>query len=113
MDPGARRGVPQELPKEDQLQILTKLNEAEAFERFLHTKYVGDKRFCLEGGESLIPMLDAVLDEAADAGRRRGHRHGPPRPPQRAGQHLGKSYGEIFGEFEGNLDPTLPRARAT
>src|SRR5215216_4295055 len=61
-------GVPHELPKDDQLQILHKLNEAEAFERFLQNKYTGHKRFSLEGGESLIPMLDAVLDRAADAG---------------------------------------------
>src|SRR5215211_8130961 len=60
-------GVPQELAKDDQLQILHKLSEADAFERFLHNKYTGHKRFSLEGGESLIPMLDAVLDQAADA----------------------------------------------
>ncbi len=101
-------GVRQELPKEDQRQILHKLNEAEAFERFLHTKYVGHKRFCLEGAESLIPMLDAILDEAADAG------HGEPVIGMAHRGRLnvlanivGKSYGQIFGEFEGNLDPTL------
>jgi len=101
-------GVSQELPKEDQLQILHKLSEAEAFERFLHNKYTGHKRFSLEGGESLIPMLDAVLDEAADAGvegtvigmSHRGRLNV-------LANTVGKSYGEIFGEFEGNLDPTL------
>src|SRR6266508_2452632 len=56
------------LAQEDQLQILHKLIEAEVFERFLHNKYVGQKRFSLEGAESLIPMLDGVLDRAADAG---------------------------------------------
>ena len=101
-------GVPQELPKDDQLQILHKLNEAEAFERFLHNKYTGHKRFSLEGGESLIPMLDAVLDEAADAGMEgtvigMSHRG----RLNVLANTVGKSYGEIFGEFEGNLDPTL------
>ena len=48
--------------------ILHKLNEAYSFENFLHTKYVGQKRFSLEGGESLIPALDAVIEAAADQG---------------------------------------------
>src|SRR5829696_1422009 len=101
-------GVPQELPKDDQLQILHKLSEADAFERFLHNKYTGHKRFSLEGGESLIPMLDAVLDKAADAGMEgtvigMSHRG----RLNVLANTVGKSYGEIFGEFEGNLDPTL------
>ncbi|MFV8280996.1 2-oxoglutarate dehydrogenase E1 component [Christiangramia marina] len=49
-------------------QILKKLNEAVSFESFLHTKYVGQKRFSLEGGESLIPALDALIEKAADFG---------------------------------------------
>src|SRR4029450_4477242 len=101
-------GVHTELPKEDQLQILRKLSEAEAFERFLHNKYTGHKRFSLEGGESLIPMLDAILDAAADDGMEStviGMSH---RGRLNAlANTVGKSYGEIFGEFEGNLDPTL------
>jgi 2-oxoglutarate dehydrogenase E1 component len=48
--------------------ILSKLNEAVSFETFLHTKYVGQKRFSLEGGESLIPALDALIEAAADKG---------------------------------------------
>jgi len=48
--------------------ILHKLNEAYSFENFLHTKYVGQKRFSLEGGESLIPALDAMIEAAADQG---------------------------------------------
>jgi 2-oxoglutarate dehydrogenase E1 component len=48
--------------------ILKKLNEAVAFESFLHTKYVGQKRFSLEGGESLIPALDALIEGAAKDG---------------------------------------------
>jgi 2-oxoglutarate decarboxylase len=101
-------GVPHELPKEDQLQILHKLSETEAFERFLHNKYTGHKRFSLEGGESLIPMLDAVLDKAADAdmeGAVIGMSHRG--RLNVLANTVGKSYGEIFGEFEGNLDPTL------
>ena len=101
-------GVPQELPKEDQLQILHKLSEAEAFERFLHNKYTGHKRFSLEGAESLIPMLDAVLDKAADddmEGTVIGMSHRG--RLNVLANTVGKSYGEIFGEFEGNLDPTL------
>ena len=49
----------------EQKYILSKLNAAEAFETFLQTKYVGQKRFSLEGGETVIPLLDAVLDYAA------------------------------------------------
>jgi multifunctional 2-oxoglutarate metabolism enzyme len=101
-------GVPQELAKEDQLQILHKLGEAEAFERFLHNKYTGHKRFSLEGAESLIPMLDAVLDKAADddmEGTVIGMSHRG--RLNVLANTVGKSYGEIFGEFEGNLDPTL------
>src|SRR5690606_31864465 len=57
---------PYEKPtKEEQLRILSKLNEAEAFETFLQTKYVGQKRFSLEGGESTIALLDEILQGAA------------------------------------------------
>tara|TARA_R110000850_G_scaffold277058_1_gene421910 strand:- start:152382 stop:155150 length:2769 start_codon:yes stop_codon:yes gene_type:complete len=48
--------------------ILKKLNEAVSFESFLHTKYVGQKRFSLEGGESFIPAVDAIIEKAADMG---------------------------------------------
>src|SRR6476660_2429593 len=48
--------------------ILSKLNEAVSFENFLHTKYVGQKRFSLEGGESLIPGIDAIIEAAAEKG---------------------------------------------
>ncbi|WP_416446557.1 2-oxoglutarate dehydrogenase E1 component [Leeuwenhoekiella sp. A16] len=53
---------------ETKKHILKKLNEALSFETFLHTKYVGQKRFSLEGGESFIPALDAIIDAAADRG---------------------------------------------
>lgn len=55
-------------PPEDQRWILERLNAAEAFESFLHTKYVGQKRFGLEGGESLIPLVGALCEYAADDG---------------------------------------------
>src|SRR5690554_2396394 len=55
-------------PKSDAPHILKKLVDADAFETFLHRKYVGAKRFSLSGGESLIPMLDFMLEEAADVG---------------------------------------------
>ena len=57
-----------EFSSETKRHILKKLNEAFSFETFLHTKYVGQKRFSLEGGESFIPALDAIIDAAADRG---------------------------------------------
>ena len=60
LDPGAGRGrVSPQLPEERKQRILERLNAAEAFEKFLATKYVGTKRFGLEGAESAIPILDA------------------------------------------------------
>jgi 2-oxoglutarate dehydrogenase E1 component len=93
-------------PREEQLRILGKLNQAEAFETFLQTKYVGQKRFSLEGGESVIPLLDAVVSEAAHDDMdevvvgmaHRGRLNV-------LANIVGKSYGQIFREFEGNLDP--------
>jgi 2-oxoglutarate decarboxylase len=87
-------------------RILQKLNDAEAFERFLHTKYVGHKRFSLEGAESLIPMLDFLFTQAASDGVVEGvigmaHRG----RLNVLANTLGKSYEQIFREFEGDLDP--------
>lgn len=92
--------------REEQLRILRRLNSAEAFETFLQTKYVGQKRFSLEGGESVIPLLDAVIDSAAEARldevvigmSHRGRLNV-------LANIVGKSYAQIFREFEGNLDP--------
>ena len=69
-------------------RIIYKLNVAELFETFLHKNYVGQKRFSLEGGEMLIPLLDAIIERAGAAGRP-GDRHGhaPPRPAERPGEH--------------------------
>ena len=71
-------------------RILAKLNVAEAFETFpMQTKFVGQKRFSLEGGEALIPLLDVVLSEAAEAGLddEPWSRLGAPRQAQRARRH--------------------------
>ena len=59
------------LPREEHLRTLDKLNEAEIFETFLQTKFVGQKRFSLEGGESAIALLDEVCEQAAEAGLKR------------------------------------------
>ena len=96
--------VPHErTPREEQLRILRKLNEAEAFETFLHTKYVGQKRFSLEGGESVIPLLDAVMDSAAHDGIDEVCIGMPHRGRLNVLANMaGKSYSQIFREFEGN-----------
>jgi 2-oxoglutarate decarboxylase len=96
-----------EKPSHDmQLRIMSKLNEAEAFETFLQTKYVGQKRFSLEGGESTIPLLDEILQGASDAGLDEvaiGMAH---RGRLNVLTNIaGKTYGQIFREFEGTQDP--------
>ncbi len=95
-----------ELTHAEKLRILDRLNRAEAFERFLHTKYVGHKRFGLEGAESLIPLLDAVLGAAAAGGVEKAiigmaHRG----RLNVLANIIGKPLGRIFREFEGDLDP--------
>ncbi|GGL18511.1 alpha-ketoglutarate decarboxylase [Sphaerisporangium melleum] len=92
--------------REEQLHILRRLNTSEAFETFLQTKYVGQKRFSLEGGESLIPLLDSVISSAAEEDldevvigmAHRGRLNV-------LANIVGKSYAQVFGEFEGNIDP--------
>src|SRR5688572_26906620 len=100
-------GVNTQLDPPEQRWLLERLNAAEAFERFLHTKWVGHKRFGLEGAESAIPFLDTVLDEAARAGvaeavlgmAHRGRLNV-------LANIVGKSYRELFREFEGDIDPS-------
>ncbi|MFJ2175157.1 multifunctional oxoglutarate decarboxylase/oxoglutarate dehydrogenase thiamine pyrophosphate-binding subunit/dihydrolipoyllysine-residue succinyltransferase subunit [Streptomyces sp. NPDC087851] len=100
------RGAHSKPEREEQLRILRRLNAAEAFETFLQTKYVGQKRFSLEGGESVIPLLDAIIDSAAESRldevvigmAHRGRLNV-------LANIVGKSYAQIFREFEGNLDP--------
>jgi 2-oxoglutarate dehydrogenase E1 component len=92
--------------KEEQLRILGKLNEAEAFETFLQTKYVGQKRFSLEGGESYIASLDAVLQAAAHAGLSEAVIAMAHRGRLNTLTNIaGKTYGQVFREFEGTQDP--------
>jgi 2-oxoglutarate dehydrogenase E1 component len=113
MDPEQKRwiqqrveGVSSSLSVEDQHRVLEALNEAEVFERFLHTRYVGQKRFGLEGGESTIVALRTILDVAAEDGTKEAvigmaHRG----RLNVLANVVGKSYNDIFSEFEGNLDP--------
>jgi len=90
---------------DEQLRILEKLNEAEAFETFLQTKFVGQKRFSLEGGESTIAALDAILQAAANAGLREVNIGMAHRGRLNVLTNIaGKTYGQVFREFEGNTD---------
>jgi 2-oxoglutarate dehydrogenase E1 component len=99
-------GVNWEPTEDEKRRILERLNAAEAFERFLHTKYLGHKRFSLEGAESVVPMLDALLSAAADDGVAEAVLGMPHRGRLNIlANVVGKSYGQIFREFEGELDP--------
>ena len=90
---------------DEKLEILHELNRAEAFERFLHTTYVGQKRFSLEGCETLIPLLDALFTDACEFGLEEAvigmaHRG----RLNVLANILGKSFRQIFHEFE-DVDP--------
>ena len=93
---------------EEKKRVLSKLNQAVVFENFLHTKYLGQKRFSLEGGESTIPFLDAVINTAAQHGveevmigmAHRGRLNV-------LANIMGKTYEQIFSEFEGTAKPDL------
>lgn len=90
-----------------QKYILSKLNAAEAFETFLQTKYVGQKRFSLEGAESVIPMMDAAIDQCAEHGLDEVVIGMPHRGRLNVLANIvGKPYSQIFTEFEGNLNPS-------
>ena len=90
----------------EQLRILGRLNAGEAFETYLQTKYVGQKRFSLEGGESLIPLLDAVLSAAAESGLQEVCIGMPHRGRLNVLAAIaGKSYSQIFREFDGSVMP--------
>lgn len=93
---------------EDKKRILDKLNGAVIFERFLHTKYIGQKRFSLEGGESMIAALDTVISEGARHGAEEfvlgmAHRG----RLNVLANIMGKTYENIFSEFEGTQRPDL------
>ncbi len=113
MDPEQRKWIQERVerphtkpPREEQLRILLKLNQAEAFETFLQTKFVGQKRFSLEGAETTVPVLDEVCEAAAEFGldevtigmAHRGRLNV-------LANIVGKKYSQIFREFEGNIDP--------
>ena len=99
-------GATARLDVEDQRHILSELNGAEALERFLATKYLGQKRFGLEGAESLIPILDALLEAAADIGMDSAVMGMPHRGRLNVLANIvGKSYDQLFREFEGYVDP--------
>ncbi|MDQ2956917.1 MAG: multifunctional oxoglutarate decarboxylase/oxoglutarate dehydrogenase thiamine pyrophosphate-binding subunit/dihydrolipoyllysine-residue succinyltransferase subunit [Actinomycetota bacterium] len=92
--------------REVQKHILSRLNVAEAFETFLQTKYVGQKRFSLEGGETVIALLDAVLAAAASQDLDEVVIGMPHRGRLNVLANIvGKPYAKIFNEFEGNIDP--------
>ncbi len=87
-------------------RIIYKLNAAELFERFLQEHYVGQKRFSLEGGEMLIPLLDAVIERAGSSGVREIIMGMPHRGRLNVlANVLDKPYGMIFNEFEGDHLP--------
>lgn len=110
-DPGQRAWFQQNVEvkyqkpgHDEQLRILDKLNQAEAFETFLQTKYVGQKRFSLEGGESLIPLLDEMLQGAAEAGLDGAAIGMAHRGRLNVLTNIaGKTYGQVFREFEGSV----------
>lgn len=94
------------LPLEQKRRILEKLNQGVLFEKFLHTKYIGQKRFSLEGGETTIAALDQIITTAADHGveevvigmAHRGRLNV-------LANIMGKTYEQIFSEFEGTAIP--------
>ena len=113
LDPGQRDWIQRRVETrrdkatvDEQTYILGRLNSAEAFESFLQTKYIGQKRFSLEGGETVIPLLDAALAKATEYGTdeavigmaHRGRLNV-------LANIVGKPYSMIFREFEGNMDP--------
>ncbi len=98
------------VPLEKKKRILEKINQGVMFEKFLHTKYVGQKRFSLEGGETTIPALDAIINKSADLGVKEvvigmAHRG----RLNILANIMGKTYEQIFSEFEGTgkLDQTM------
>ena len=98
------------LPLEKKRRILEKLNQGVMFEKFLHTKYIGQKRFSLEGGEATIPALDTIINVAADHNVQEvvigmAHRG----RLNVLANIMGKTYEQIFSEFEGTakMDQTM------
>jgi 2-oxoglutarate dehydrogenase E1 component len=93
---------------DEKKSILGKLNEAVVFENFLHTKFLGQKRFSLEGGETTIPAVQTIINKSAEMGVKEvvigmAHRG----RLNVLSNILGKTYEQIFTEFEGNINPDL------
>jgi len=100
---------PPPFPAETRRQLLQKLIAAEQFEKFLHTKYIGQKRFSVEGGESIIPILDRLITGAAERGANEvvlgmAHRG---RLTVLANV-IGNFSERIFTAFEGSVHPSFP-----
>lgn len=94
------------IPAEKKKRILEKLNQGVIFEKFLHTKYIGQKRFSLEGGETTIAALDAIINTSGDLGVKEvvigmAHRG----RLNVLANIMGKTYAHIFSEFEGKSTP--------
>ncbi len=94
--------------REEKQRIISKLNEAVGFEKFLHTKFLGQKRFSLEGGENMIPALDKIINHAAELNAEEviigmAHRG----RLNVLANIMGKTYEQIFSEFEGNQEVDL------
>ncbi len=97
----------QPITSERRKQTLKKLTAAEGLEKFLHTRFIGHKRFSLEGGETMMAILDVILDDAADAGVKEvvigmAHRG----RLNILTNTIGKSLAKLFSEFEGYVDPS-------
>ena len=87
----------------DDVELLDRLSQVEAFEQFLHRAFPGKTRFSIEGLDMLIPVLDVILDGAAAAGGiGRPARHGAPRPPQRAGARAVEAVRADPGRVQGS-----------
>lgn len=104
------KGFQQPMPLEKRRRILEKLNQGVMFEKFLHTKYIGQKRFSLEGGETTIAALDAIINVAANNDVQEvvigmAHRG----RLNVLANIMGKTYEQIFSEFEGTatMDQTM------
>jgi 2-oxoglutarate dehydrogenase E1 component len=96
----------QPISLEKKKRVLEKLNEGVIFEKFLHTKYIGQKRFSLEGGETTIAALDAIINASAGLGVKEvvigmAHRG----RLNVLANIMGKTYAQIFSEFEGTAIP--------
>ncbi len=92
-------------PRESKLRILEKLTKVEEFENFLHTKFVGHKRFSLEGGESLVVLLEELMEQSSDS----GHKDFMLGMPHRGRlsvlvNSVGKPKEKVFSEFDGKID---------